>query len=80
METGTQVAANKWKFQYCQHLVGTDYDLNEGGKWGDLYCAASTAATANSIWKTWAEATTAGGTTHKPATYYDKTLDTTACV
>lgn len=33
--------SKRFAFDYCYHLKGTEYDLNNGGKFGDLYCAAS---------------------------------------
>jgi hypothetical protein len=56
-EDGTTVnELNRWSFSYCMHLVGNEYDLNEGGKFGDLYC---TATAKSATWLTYAEATTA---------------------
>ena len=40
--TGTP-SAQRFKFDYCNHFVGTEYDLNNGGKFGNLYCAKPTA-------------------------------------
>jgi hypothetical protein len=72
-ETGSVVTADRWSFSYCNHLRGTEYDLNNGGAKGDLFCSAA------SPWKNWAEATTAAAGGSVPA-YYDKTKEFATCV
>lgn len=67
-ESGTATAgATQYKFNYCSHLLGTEYDLNNGGLKGDLYCAKSTEAK-------WTDAATT-----YTSTKYDRTIDVSAC-
>jgi len=80
METGTVVTANRWKFDYCNQLVGNDYDLNQGGKFGDLYCAAA-AAPASSTWIIFDAAKAASSNSASAATAnYDRTISSASCV
>ena len=70
-ESTPMVTANRWTFNYCTQLKGTEYDLNQGGKFGDLYCAATPATN----WMMWSAAQTATGDITTAATKYDKSVD-----
>jgi hypothetical protein len=70
-ESTPMITANRWTFNYCTQLKGTEYDLNQGGKFGDLYCAATPATN----WMMWSAAQTATGDITTAATKYDKSVD-----
>ena len=71
-ETSTTVAGatNHYKFNYCAQVVGNEYELNNGGMNGDLYCGA----TATDVW-----ASSTSATAYAYPAAIDKTIHASAC-
>ena len=87
-ESGTSILANRFSFSNSWHIVGNEYELNNGGLLGDIYCTstASPAQTTPTVlpigsWgKMPATAITASLFSTAQAADYVKTTSPTSCV
>ena len=66
-ESPTVASYTKYGFNYCWHINANEYELNNGGKNGDLYCAVT------SPWAISSSVTTLD-------TVYDRTKTPATCV